>query len=289
MAEARSLDWLAAPSRWRWLPGPMRAGYALLLKRLWRFVPVPVIADVPGLGRMRLEPWDLIDSRIFFFHVWEPGVTALMRRQVLPGTVAIDIGANIGYCTLLLSRLVGPQGHVFAIEPSPEIRARLEAQLALNGIANVTVIPCGISDRTERRAFHLSAANLGASHFGPPLAENAGEGADGLELRRLADVVPPAMLARAGFIKIDVEGMEAPVLRDIAALLPALPERLCLCAELRVDATLRPVIDVLRAHRLVAHSIPNRYGMFAYPAHPAATQAVAQIPDGQVDIAFKRG
>ncbi len=235
---------------------------------------------------MRLEPWDLIDSRIFFFHVWEPGVTALMRRTIKPGDVVVDIGANIGYYSLLMSRLVGPSGLVYAVEPSPEIRVRLEAQLALNGVTNVTVIPYGISDRSERRSFHLSSANLGASRFGEALDADS-EG--GLELRRLADVVHPSMLARVSFLKIDVEGMEAPVLRDILTMLPSLPHDLCLCAELRIDDEIRPMIAELAAQGFTGMTIPNLYSMFAYPTHPTAVQAATDFPDGQVDIAFKRG
>lgn len=279
----RSLDWLSAPARWRWLPAILRAGYALVMKRLWSLLRTPVVARIEGLGRMRLEPWDLIDSRIFFFHVWEPGVTALMRDVIRPGAVVADIGANIGYYTLVMSRLVGPEGHVFAIEPSPEIRARLEAQLALNAVTNVTVVPYGISDRTERRSFHLSAANLGASRFGEPTDEG------GLELRRLADVVPQDLLARLSFIKVDVEGMEAPVMRDIMTMLPDLPQQTCLCAELRVDDELRPIIADLQAQGFTAFTIPNHYSTFDYPGHPTALAVAADFPDGQVDIALKRG
>jgi len=281
-----SLDWLSAPARWHWLPGTLRAGHALLVKRLWSLRKRPVVATIPALGRMRLEPWDLIDSRIFFFHVWEPGVTALMRDTIRPGDVVVDIGANIGYYTLLMSRLVGPSGHVYAIEPAPEIRARLEAQLALNGLSNVTVIPYGISDRSERRSFHLSAANLGASRFGAALEDGA---QGGLELRRLADVIHPSMLSRVRFLKIDVEGMEAPVLRDILTLLPALPRELCLCAELRIDDEIRPIIGQLEAQGFTGVLLPNAYSMFAYPAHPTDAHAATHFPDGQVDIAFKRG
>ncbi|MGF7169803.1 FkbM family methyltransferase [Sphingobium xanthum] len=280
-----ALNWLSAPARWPWLPGTLRAGYALVVKRLWSLVKVPVIADIPRLGRMRLEPWDLIDSRIFFFHVWEPGVTAFLRETIRPGAVVADIGANIGYDTLLMSRLVGPDGHVFAIEPGPAIRERLEAQITLNALSNVTVVAYGISDRSERRSFHVSAANLGASRFGDPVEGDP----DALELRRLADVVPSALLPRMSFVKIDVEGMEAPVMRDIMTMLPDLPHDLCLCAELRVDDDLRPIMASLAEQGFVTLALPNHYSTFAYPAHPTQAEPKADFPDGQVDIAFKRG
>jgi FkbM family methyltransferase len=274
---------LAAPAHWRVIPGFLRAGYALAVKRAFGLLGTPIVKDVPGLGQMRLEPWDLIDSRIFFFDVWEPAVTKFMREAIRPGMVVADIGANIGYYTLLMSRAVGPEGHVFAIEPSPEIRVRLEDALTRNDITNVTVVPVGISDRAERRNFVLSSANLGASHFG-----EVSEGDDGIELRRLADVIPPEMLPRLGFIKIDVEGMEAPVMRDIAAMLPSLPRELTLCAELRMDEEIRAIVGTFQLAGMECQVLPNLYSMFDYPAHPLAAEKPKMLGDGQLDVALVR-
>jgi FkbM family methyltransferase len=274
-------DAIAFPARTAIFPGTLRAGYALLLKRLFGLFRRPAIVNVADIGTMRLEPWDLIDSRIYFFDVWEPALTRFMQRQVRPGAVVADIGANIGYYTLLLSRAVGPEGHVYAIEPSPEIRTRLDDALALNGISNVTVVPYGISDRIERRAFTISKANLGASKFGEP-AE------DGLELRRLSDVIPADQLARLSFIKIDVEGMEDAVMRDILTLLPQLPRELTLCAELRMNPEMRGIVDRFKQAGMSLLHLPNRYSMFDYPAHPTEPEPCDDPGDGQIDLALVR-
>ena len=212
---------LASPAQWRILPGSLRAGYALLVKRAFGVFKRPLVANIAGLGSMKLEPWDLIDSRIYFFGEWEPAISKYMREAIRPGAVVADIGANIGYYTLLMSRAVGPAGRVYAAEPSPEIRARLEDSLARNAIANVTVIPFGISDRSERRS-----------------------------LRRLADVIPPEDFARLSFIKIDVEGMEAPVMRDISTELDQLPRELTICAELRINPEMQQLLERFRTAAL---------------------------------------
>lgn len=272
---------LAAPARWTFLPGFIRALYALVVKRLFGLVKRPVIADVPDIGLMRLEPWDLIDSRLLFFNIWEPAVSRFMRTTIKPGDVVADIGANIGYHTLLMSHAVGPHGHVFAVEPSPEIRSRLEDALALNTIQNVTVIPFGISDRAERRAFHLSEVNLGASKFGE-LDES------GLALKRLADVIPAVMLSRLSFIKLDVEGMEAAVMRDIVSILPRLPRRLSICAELRMDDALQALVQTFRNADMDALVLPNEYSMFRYPAHPITPIPAKTLATGQLDVALVR-
>jgi len=272
---------LAAPAHWRFVPGFLRAGYALATKRALGLVRRPLVKDIPGLGQMKLEPWDLIDSRILFFDVWEPAVSKFMREAIRPGAVVADIGANIGYYTLLLSRAVGPAGHVYAVEPGPAIRARLEDALARNGITNVTVIPYGISDRSERRSFEQASANLGASKFGE-VSE------DGIELRRLADVIPAQDLARLSFIKLDVEGMEAPVMRDLAGLLGTLPRELTICAELRIDPEMQELLAQFGKAGMKFLELPNRYTMFDYPDHPLEPIEIAVPGTGQLDLALVR-
>ena len=272
---------LASPAQWRILPGFLRAGYALLVKRAFGVFKRPLVANIAGLGSMKLEPWDLIDSRIYFFGEWEPAISKYMREAIRPGAVVADIGANIGYYTLLMSRAVGPAGRVYAAEPSPEIRARLEDSLARNAIANVTVIPFGISDRSERRSFELSEANLGASKFGQ-VSE------DGIELRRLADVIPPEDFARLSFIKIDVEGMEAPVMRDISTELDQLPRELTICAELRINPEMQQLLERFRTAGMEFFEVPNRYSMFDYPDHPLEPAPCGQLLSGQLDLALVR-
>jgi FkbM family methyltransferase len=272
---------LAAPARWRFLPGFLRAGYALLVKRGFALTKRPMVAEIPGIGAMKLEPWDLIDSRLLFFGVWEPAVSKFMREAIRPGAVVADIGANIGYYTLLMSRAVGPEGRVYAVEPGPAIRARLEDALTRNGITNVTVIPYGISDRSERRSFEQASANLGASKFGEVSD-------DGIELRRLADVIPAEDLARLSFIKLDVEGMEAPVMRDLTGLLGRLPQELTICAELRIDPEMQELLARFRDAGFAFLDLPNRYTMFDYPAHPLEAAEISVPNTGQLDLALVR-
>jgi FkbM family methyltransferase len=70
----------------------------------------------------------------------EPEVVHLMRRVIRPGDFVIDGGANIGFLTMVMSRLVGDQGHVEAFEPSTLNFKKLRANLELNAVENVTVI-----------------------------------------------------------------------------------------------------------------------------------------------------
>jgi hypothetical protein len=107
-------------------------------------------------------------------------------------------------------------------------------------------------------------------------------------LRRLADVIPAEQLARLSFIKLDVEGMEAPVMRDLAALLDTLPRELTICAELRIDPEMQALLAQFREVGFAFLELPNRYTMFDYPAHPLEAAEIAAPPLGQLDLALVR-
>jgi FkbM family methyltransferase len=91
-----------------------------------------------------LTPW-LLDKGY-----WDPALSGLMRRALLPGMTFVDVGANIGYLTILGAQLVGSTGRVFAIEPDPINLSILEANLERHGCSNVTVLPVAAwSERTQ--------------------------------------------------------------------------------------------------------------------------------------------
>jgi FkbM family methyltransferase len=264
------------------LPRIVRAGSIYVAKRASRLFTSSVCVDVPELGRIIVDPSDLLGSRVFFFGVWEPSITRYMKDTLPPGGIAVDIGANIGYYTLLMSKAVGPSGKVYAVEPSPTLRRELEENVALNDARNVVVVPYGISDRAERRVFLHDAWNPGESHFG-------GLSEGGLELRRLQDVIPEDDLSRVCYIKIDVEGMEGAVLSDLYRLLPRLSRNLTIVAELRIGENLREILARYRAAGFEAYRLENQYSIYKYtspevrPARP-----IDSFPDAMIDAALVR-
>ena len=107
------------------------------------------------------------------------------------GMTAFDVGAHVGYFTLMLSRLVGPNGHVFAFEPHPHNLAYLRRHLALNDIQNVTVVAKAVSGKSGTATFR-----------GDHATGSLGDGAMVVETCRLDDFPLP------DFVKIDIEGGE---------------------------------------------------------------------------------
>jgi len=91
--------------------------------------------------RLLLEviPNDVIGKPITRLGVYEFAASKLVREYLKAGDVFVDIGANIGYYTVIAGKAVGAAGRVYAFEPSPRIRARLERNVRLNGMAHVQV------------------------------------------------------------------------------------------------------------------------------------------------------
>ncbi len=137
---------------------------------------------------------------------WEPSLQRLLTRLVPVGSVVYDVGANFGIHTLLFSRLVGEQGHVYAFEPVPDIAEELDRNLRLNKIANVTIVRQALSDHVGMAAFdrgpHAGAGHLSTTTGGDLMVELT-------TLDRFAlqpGHSPPNLL------KIDAEGAESKVL-----------------------------------------------------------------------------
>jgi len=133
-----------------------------------------------------------------------------MVALVRPGMVVYDLGANVGFYTLLAARLVGADGLVVAFEPLPRNLGYLRRHVALNACGNVMVIEAAVSDRVGEAK--LRADDNASAHLG----------ADGDLLVRtltLDDVVFGQGLRPPTIVKVDVEGAELDVLRGAARTL----------------------------------------------------------------------
>src|SRR5262249_7971540 len=100
----------------------------------------PEIAVPLGYGSAVVDLRDHgISRRLYMHREYEPALQSLIMHMELGGRQCVDIGANIGVHTLLMSRAVGPTGTVFAFEPDPRNAHLLQATLRMNGARNVVV------------------------------------------------------------------------------------------------------------------------------------------------------
>lgn len=144
----------------------------------------------------------------------EPIVQETLARVLNPGAVFYDIGANVGFYSVLAARLVGPEGRVVAYEPLPENVRALERNIELNQFENVTVRPCAVSANDGRGSLQLAPEQTWAR------LESAGERADALGSVEVTLVAIDSELAGGlpapDVVKLDVEGAEVDVLDGMA-------------------------------------------------------------------------
>ena len=116
---------------------------------------IPREAVVPILrGRLRGKRW-IVGSAIHrcWLGFYEFEKQRLISSMVKTGTVFYDVGANVGFYSLLAAGLVGPQGQVFAFEPLPRNVAYLRRHLALNRASNVEILELALGEQTGIASF----------------------------------------------------------------------------------------------------------------------------------------
>ncbi len=142
---------------------------------------------------------------------------AIVEEKLRPGDVFYDLGANLGFFSLLAARIAGPTGKVFSFEPDVQIAERLRRNAARNGLFNIAVVDVGVwsvSGTLNFVAADSSSPDRGVGRFQPAEARAAGIPARCVSLD---DFIQGAPAPRA--IKCDVEGAEVEVFRGAENLL----------------------------------------------------------------------
>jgi FkbM family methyltransferase len=207
-------------------------------------------------AKMPCRSRDFVQRRIRFFGVFEHNLTYYTLSRLRPGDAYIDVGANVGYFTLLASRAVGPSGKVVAVEADPATFAALRENLRLNGCANVRALNAAATgERCKVAVVAGEDHNAGTNSIridasagtidGVPFSDIAGEDA-----------------GRTRFVKIDIEGSEQPVLRGVLEALPRLPPDLVVASEIS-PASAGLVADFIEAG-FRAYAIQNVYTIDYY-------------------------
>ncbi len=232
----------------------------------WR--PITSTARTRFGARIRTKFPDTLQTYVFFFGVWEPAITRYVEQTLCQGDTVVDIGANVGYFSLLASSLVGPEGRVFAIEPSPSIFAELRANLDANAARNVYPIRAAVTDRRTTVTIHqhdVQSTIVGshANRIGAT-SEATVQGAP------LAELVSPDDIAMARLIKIDVDGAEWLVAQGMADVLPRLSPKTEILLEVTEETTrelggsVTALLAIFAEVGYRAFEISNRYGVDFY-------------------------
>ena len=170
---------------------------------------------------MRLDAADVSCRQLLTSGRYEPVVTSVFMRLLAEGDVCVDVGAHVGYFTLLASSLVGPTGRIYSLEPEAASYEALRSNLALNEIGNVTALAVAAGAEDGTGTLHtVPPGNSGRATLRPVPRSREGAAVP-VAVRRLASVIAASELTRLRLVKVDVEGTEADVLRGMEPLFAA--------------------------------------------------------------------
>ena len=237
---------------------------------------------------------DIIQQYVYYFGVWEPHLTRWIERRLRPGDTFIDVGANIGYFSLLASKLVGDSGAVVAIEASPKTFGLLQANLARNLAQNVRSVNVAASDRKGRvRLFRGPDDNIGLTTvFGDPSFPFESE----VDTAPLSILLTPEEVQNARLIKIDVEGAEWSVVAGMGPLLCSGRHDLEIIVEVTPELLAQQgkraedLVRVFRDSGFQAYRLENDYSPQSYlpPLVEWKPERIRTPIQCQADVVFSR-
>jgi FkbM family methyltransferase len=190
-----------------------RLGRIHLIRAVSEFVTsrLKSVARVQG-HKMFLDPRDHLN--LFFNGIYEPFETQIVKTEIRKGDIVLDIGANIGYYTLIFAKLVGPEGKVFGFEPDPANFALLKKNVVANHYHNVILVNKAVASKTGKIQLYLS------DDIGDHRIYDTGDGRKVIEIEaiRLDDYFNQGN-ARVDFIKMDIQGAEWEAIQGMSLLL----------------------------------------------------------------------
>ena len=159
-------------------------------------------------GKMFLHPNDAFRLSIYGIHGTHD--FNIIKNNVKDGDNVIDLGANIGYFTLILAKLVGPTGKVFAFEPDPRNLALLKKNVEYNNYKNVIIVPKAVSNVNDKCTLYTGQKTFGQNKIYKPKKTKTQKFIPiDSETVRLDDFFKTnGLLDKISFIKMDVEGAE---------------------------------------------------------------------------------
>jgi len=137
---------------------------------------------------------------------YEPMTTGIIKDIIKEGDTVVDVGANIGYYTLLFSKLVGAWGTVYAFEPEPTNFSILKKNLEMNYASNVISVPKAVADTSGSVKLYIHETNPGGHTIMDVYDDLKGITVDCITLNEYLKG------KKINFIKIDVEGAEPNVI-----------------------------------------------------------------------------
>ena len=161
----------------------------------------------------------LLDSKdtlgLSTYGIYEPYETELIKKQIKKGDVILDIGANIGYYTLIFANIVGKEGRVYAFEPDPENFAILKKNIEINNYDNVVLIRKAVSNKSGKIRLYLCEDNKGDHRI-----YDSYDGRESIDIEAITlDEYFKDYNGRIPLIKMDIQGAEFGAFEGMTSIL----------------------------------------------------------------------
>jgi FkbM family methyltransferase len=199
-----------------------------LIKR-WILRQPFVTAHLPEVNlRFKVKTEDIVGRHIYKYHAHEPEISRFLAEHLRfePGDVVFDIGANIGWYSMLFGRMAPAGINIYSFEPDPLNFELLEHNIRQNQAHQVTAVQKALATEDGEQQLHRYDSNNLGRHSLLNLQEGNSVAVQTTTLDNFWDTLQLGSRTPR-FIKIDIEGYELLALRSAEKVLRRCPELLC--------------------------------------------------------------
>jgi len=190
------------------------------------FTNEPYVKEILGQN-LKINPnRSVVEMRLHLLGMYEPEVIEYFCDYLKDGMTVVDIGANIGFLSLVIADLVGAQGKVIAYEPHPETYSELCSNIALNDYHNITTVQAAISSQSGTLNLYTSSDHA----FNTIVPQDASTEIEA-KCQTLDESLEELGIQKCDLIKMDIEGGELFAIQGMKKTLDRNP-RLCLLVEM---------------------------------------------------------
>lgn len=190
---------------------PFRKGkyrLAVAALNLEKHAPDEILADVRDGRKLLVNPTSLSYRFVYFLGEYEPSITRIISQLVQPGDICLDVGANIGWYTTLLQKIVGNDGSVHAFEPVPNVYEKLRRNVSHNEPpSNVKINNLALGNTEKIVDLHIFA-NLPEGHHSIATFDNTEYESFSCRMITLDSYLTENQIGEVNFVKVDIEGAE---------------------------------------------------------------------------------
>jgi FkbM family methyltransferase len=277
-------------------------------KLLWRLIAshvwwleTKVIAKTRSGDKLLVDANDIVGKYISYFGSWEPCLTEWLKSTLKPGDIFIDVGANVGYFSLLAARLVGATGKVLAIEALPSTAEVLRGNVSINKVSNTRIENVAAWDEhTEIQLYTHQNHIAGTTTSDQRWANSWGLASSCIvQAKPLTEIATDDEMRMVRVIKIDVEGAEWKIACSLASATGILRDEVEIVMEVNFQVLKEmgqsgdEMLRVFREHGFNAYSLENDYTVDAYLSRrlcprPKRLRSCDEAEGVQMDVIFSK-